>query len=92
MCAEPGQRVRATAHEVERGVANDAEVPLRAGRRSLLWPDVVPGDRRRILVYRDVNHITTEYMSWVAPAFGDLLGAPWTATPDSFELRLGPGR
>ena len=68
-------------------------VPTDAGARYVQADDlfcgptlcpVIVGD---ILVYRDVNHITTEYMSWVAPAFGDCW-RPWTAEPDS----AGPGR
>lgn len=39
---------------------------------------VIVGD---ILVYRDVTHITTTFMTWVAPALGELLGRPWDAGP-----------
>lgn len=44
---------------------------------------VIVGD---ILVYRDVTHITTVYMTWIAPALGASLGAPWDAATVSGSL------
>ena len=51
---------------VERGVATDAEVRYVQADDLFCGPTLCPVIVGDILVYRDVNHITTEYMSWVA--------------------------